>query len=151
MREHRFNVSRIFVWSLLLAFSVSCAQGVSFYVSPQGDDGWSGRLAQPNASRTDGPLASLAGARDAVRRLKSKGPISEAVHVTIADGVYRLTEPVVFTAEDSGAEKCPVVYEAAAGAMPIFTAGRVISAFKAGEEGIWQTHIPEVAAGKWYF
>jgi parallel beta-helix repeat protein len=151
MREHRFNVCRIFVWSLLLAFSVNCAQGVNFYVSPQGDDGWSGRLAQPNASRSDGPLASLAGARDAVRRLKAKGPISEPVHVTIADGIYRLTEPVVFTAEGSGIEKCPIIYEAAAGARPIFTAGRVISAFKAGEEGIWQTRIPEVAAGKWYF
>ncbi|MCJ7675817.1 MAG: right-handed parallel beta-helix repeat-containing protein, partial [Sedimentisphaerales bacterium] len=151
MREHRLKVSTFFAWLLLLAFSVSCAQGVSFYVSPQGDDGWSGRLAQPNASRSDGPLASLAGARDAVRRLKSKGPVTEPVYVTIADGVYRLPEPVVFTAEDSGIEKCPIIYEAAAGAMPIFTAGRVISAFKAGEEGIWQTHIPEVAAGKWYF
>jgi len=151
MREQRSKLRRIFVWLLLFGLSVSYAQAVNFYVSPDGNDAWSGRLAQPNAGRTDGPLASLAGARDAVRRLKSKGPITEPVHVTVADGIYKLTELVVFTPEDSGTKECPIIYEAARGARPIFTAGRVITGFKAEEEGIWRTHIPEVAAGKWYF
>ena len=30
------------------------------YVSPQGNDAWSGRLAEPNAAKTDGPLATIA-------------------------------------------------------------------------------------------
>ncbi len=41
-----------------------------FYVAVNGGDRWSGRLPEPNAARTDGPLATLAGARDAVRRLE---------------------------------------------------------------------------------
>ncbi len=90
-------------------------------------------------------------ARDAVRRLKSEGPISEPVRVIVADGTYRLAEAVVFTAEDSGTEKCPITYEAALGAKPIFTAGRIITGFKEDKDGVWRTHIPEVAAGKWYF
>ena len=151
MRQQRSKLRMIFVCLLLLGLSVGCAQAMIFYVSPDGDDDWSGHLAQPNAERTDGPLASLAGARDAVRRLKSKGPITEPVRVTVADGIYSLTEPVVFTAEDSGTEKCPITYEAARGAKPIFTAGRAITGFQPGENGIWQTHVPEVAAGKWYF
>ena len=42
------------------------------YVSPQGNDTWSGQLAEPNSEKTDGPLATLAAARDAVRRLRQK-------------------------------------------------------------------------------
>ena len=31
------------------------------YVSPAGDDRWSGRLAEANADRSDGPMASVEG------------------------------------------------------------------------------------------
>ena len=58
----------------------------TFYVAPDGNDQWSGRIERPNAGRTDGPLASLAGARDAVRRLKSRGPLAEPVRVVVAGG-----------------------------------------------------------------
>src|SRR6056297_2047047 len=43
------------------------ATEADYYVSPQGSDTWSGRLAEPSPQRTDGPFASLARARDAVR------------------------------------------------------------------------------------
>jgi len=44
-----------------------------FYVSPDGNDNWSGRLECPNASKTDGPFATLTRARDAVREMKERG------------------------------------------------------------------------------
>ena len=56
----------------------------------------------------DGPLKSLQAARDAIRALKAKGPLAEPVRVVVADGVYRMSEPLVFTPEDSGTEKSPV-------------------------------------------
>jgi len=124
---------------------------VNLYVSTEGNDRWSGRMAKPNAERTDGPLASLAGARDVIRRLKSQGPLTEAVRVIVADGTYTLTESFTLTPQDSGTEKCPVSYEAAAGARPVFSGGRVIAGFKPGQSGLWQTRVPDVAAGKWYF
>ena len=40
----------------------------------------------PHAGRTDGPLASLQGARDAIRRQKAAAPLAEPVQVLIADG-----------------------------------------------------------------
>lgn len=91
------------------------------YVTPNGNDSWSGRLSRPNASRTDGPLATLQGARDAVRRLKASGQLRVPVHVQFASGSYPMTEPVVFTPEDSGTVDVPVIYEAAPGAKPIHT------------------------------
>jgi len=146
----------ILKWYLISSVLFSLAWGgyagaANLYVSIEGNDGWSGSLAQPNAGKTDGPLATLTGARDTIRRLKARGPLTEPVHVVIADGTYTLTEPFVLTHQDSGTEKCPVSYEAASGARPVFTGGRVIAGFKPGPNGLWQTHVPDVAAGKWYF
>ena len=135
-----------------LALSVSCAEGdLKVYVSPKGNDAWSGHIAAPNAAKSDGPVASLQGARDAVRRLKAANGVARPVHVIIADGVYSLTEPVIFGPEDGGTADCPVTYEAAPGAHPIFSGGRRLAGFKPGPGGVWTTSVPEVAAGKWWF
>ena len=120
------------------------AAGATVYVSPSGNDKWSGGLAQPNAQGTDGPVATLDRARDILRQKKSTA--GEERHVVIAEGRYQLTKPFVLTPEDSG-----VTYEAAPGARPIFSGGKVIQGFKSGENGLWLTRIPEVASGSWYF
>jgi len=151
MREQNSRLRSFLFGMLLSVFLVQCVEAVSFYVSPQGNDRWSGRLAQPNTGRTDGPMASLAGARNKIRRLKSRMAITKPVRIIVQDGKYVLGEPFILSHEDSGTKKCPISYEAAAGARPVFSGGRVITGFKRGENGIWQTRIPEVAAGKWYF
>jgi hypothetical protein len=138
--------------ALGLVLTVSCAEGdLNVYVSPKGNDAWSGRLAAPNAAKTDGPVASLHGARDAVRRLKAAGPLTRPVRVIIAGGVYPMTEPVLFTPDDSGTEQSPVIYEAAPNARPVFSGGRRITGFKPGPGGVWTAQVPDVAAGKWWF
>ncbi len=151
MKEQSLKLRYFFCWVLLSVFLIQCAEAVSLYVSTEGSDRWSGRLARPNRERTDGPVASLRGARDKIRRLKSQGPITEPVRVIVQDGTYVLSEPFILTSEDSGTSECPISYESADDARPIFTGGRVIKGFKRDESGIWQTHIPEVAASKWYF
>jgi hypothetical protein len=136
---------------LTIATGPAACLAVNLYVAPDGNDGWSGRLERPNAEKTDGPLASLAGARDAVRKLKAQAALSEPVQVRIADGVYRLSEPVVFEPADSGAEACPIIYEAAPGARPVFSGGRPIAGFQPGPDGLWTAKIPEVQSGQWWF
>ena len=124
------------------------AESITLHVSPDGNDSWSGRVAKPSADRTDGPLASLAGARDAVRQAKTPGT---SIRVQFADGVYPLDGPVDFSAADSGAADAPVSYEAAPGAKPVLSGGRGITGWKPGPDGIWTTVVPEVKAGKWTF
>jgi len=139
---------------LLAAFLLGGPQtgtALTLWVAPDGNDAWSGHPVRPNESRTDGPLASLAGAQKAVRTLKSRGPLKEPVRVLLEQGTYRLTEPVIFTPEDSGTQKCPIIYQAAPGARPVVSGGRVIGGFRPGPDGVWQAHISEVAAGDWYF
>ena len=41
--------------------------GIDLYVSPAGDDAWSGRRPDPTRDGRDGPFATLEAARDALR------------------------------------------------------------------------------------
>lgn len=128
-----------------------CAAAITFYVSPSGNDRWTGRFATAKPGATDGPLASLHAARDRIRRLKAAGRLTEPVTVLVGDGTYRLDKPLVFTFADSGTARAPIRYQAAPSARPTLSGGRTIKGFRVDAEGNWTTHIPEVAAGKWYF
>ncbi len=146
-------------WLLTGSAEADTRHEVALSVAPNGDDHWSGRLPQPNAAKTDGPLATLAGARDAVRHLKAVGPLPHPVRVAIASGVYPLSAPVVFTSQDSGTTSCPITYEAASepgtsNAKPqtaVLSGGRRITGWKPTEGGLWTAEIPEVRSGAWYF
>jgi hypothetical protein len=127
------------------------ARAAALYVALDGNDQWSGRVARPNGDKTDGPLASLQGARDAVRKLKAAGPLKEPVRVLIADGTYALAQAVTFAPEDSGTADSPITYEAAPGARPVFSGGRRITGLKAGPDGLWTAQVPDVAGGIWTF
>jgi len=138
---------------LWLSIAASSLPAGTFHVAPDGNDAWSGGLESPNAEKTDGPLATLAGARDAVRKLKTqpvKGP-EEPIIVEIAAGTYPLMETLVFEPQVSGTPKGPIIYQNAKGTRPIFTGGRKIQGFAPAENGLWKVHLPEVEKGKWYF
>ncbi len=142
-------MKRLAFFAVVLFSAVQLANGLTLYVSPQGDDGWSGRSAQANGVGTDGPFASLGGARDAIRKLKTSGPLIEPVRVVVGGGFYNLSEPFTLTAQDSGTADCPITYEASGDA--VFSAGRRLEQLRQGAGGLWQIHIPEVASGEWYF
>ena len=135
----------------ITAAGAAMGQASTIYVSPVGNDSWSGNLPMPNPARTDGPLASLQGARDAVRRLRARLGELRPVSVRIAGGVYPLTQPVIFEPQDSGTQICRITYEAAPRTKPIFEAGRRISGFRPAGNGVWTAIIPEVKAGTFYF
>jgi parallel beta-helix repeat protein len=129
--------------------AIADPRGADLYVATNGSDAWSGRLAKPNAADTDGPFATLARARDAVRKLREKRPDAKIV-VQIRGGTYRLTEPLVFTADDSGSPSM-TVYEAYPGERPVLSGGKRIAGWRKGDGEIWTAAIPEVKEGKWFF
>ena len=63
----------------ILLLTPPSAGGKVLYVSPDGSNAWYGGLSEPNAAATDGPKASLEGARDAVRAWRGDGPRSPRV------------------------------------------------------------------------
>ncbi len=144
--------------------------GIYFYVATDGNDAWSGRQESPNEQKTDGPFATLARARDAVRQLKAEGRLNAPVEVRVAGGVYTLTEPLIFTPEDSGTPENPIIYVAAYGESPELSGGREIRQrvplsnnddlakpellhAKPARDPLlgWVAMLPEVKQGKWYF
>ena len=143
--------SRLVYGLAFLLVWIQYAAAATFYVTPDGNNQWSGQLARPNTDGTNGPLASLAGARDAIRRLKSQGPLTRPIRIIVADGTYALREPFILTSQDSGTEECPISYEAAAGAAPVFTGARYITRISKDEDGLWQARLPRGTEGTWYF
>ena len=125
----------------LVAAAIShAAEPIVLHVAPDGNDAWSGRSA--TSATGDGPLASLAGARDAIRKLKAKGPLVQPVRVCFGAGTYPMSGPVDFGPGDSGSAAAPVSYEAAAGARAVLTCGKAIGGWQAGADGVWTARVP---------
>jgi hypothetical protein len=122
----------------------------TFYVAPNGNDQWSGKLPEPNAEGTDGPLATVARARDLVRQLKIHGELPGPVTVWLRGGRYPLSAPIVFGPEDSA----PVTYAAYPGEEPILDGGVHIEGWQERDlngKTVWVADLPEVASGRWFF
>ncbi len=114
---------------LLMVFAAE-ALAASLHVAADGNDAWSGQHAKPSPDGTDGPLATLAGARDAVRALKAKDAMpSEGLDVVLHGGIYTLSGPVEFSEADSGTAARPIVYRAASDASARIMGGRVVTGF----------------------
>jgi hypothetical protein len=144
-------MKRVICCLVVLFSATDWTDAATFYVSPMGNDLWSGKISRANTPRTDGPLASLTGARDKIRKLKETGPLTEPVRVLVEGGSYTLTEPFTLTTQDSGTKDCPVTYEAGSRADAVFSGGRRVVGFNPGFDGLWSVHIPQVASGKLYF
>jgi len=92
-----------------------------FYVSPKGNDSWTGTLAEPNIAGNDGPFLTLERAQKAVRELKaqvfkpkdipiekrwigSPHPLGKGkdILVYVRSGIYSLKQPLIFEPADGG-------------------------------------------------
>lgn len=133
-------------------------KGKVLYVSLEGNDAWSGKLAEPNPAKTDGPFATLARARDAIRSMQAHQPLHKPVTVYVRGGVYTLGAPLVFLPEDSGTAKCPITYAAYPGEKVVLSGGHTITGWKkaeaSGQENrpeLWTAQVPGVKEEGWYF
>lgn len=132
-------------WTVLCLLTLACrasAAGVSLYVSPSGNDAWSGRLA--NATRGDGPLASLPAALRLARDLRRQSP-RQPIYIVLRGGRHVLTEPIVLTPEDSGASaESPLVLDAYREEIPVLSGGRVVHGWHrvaGGLSDLWEAQV----------
>jgi hypothetical protein len=121
---------------ILLLASAATMFAADFYVAPNGNDSAKGSAAAP--------FATLDRARAAVRDLKQHNPArTTPIVVQIHGGNYYLKAPVNFTADDSGSERAPVVYQAAPGEKPVISGGRPITGWKSDSNNkAWTAVLP---------
>ena len=127
---------------------------MDLYIAPNGNDDWSGTRPTASASKTDGPLATLDGVRTCLRALKTADGVcdlkrphnTERIHgpvtVHLRGGVYPITKPVVFTAEDSW----PVTFTAYKKEKPVISGARRITGWKqttVNDRKAWVANLPD--------
>ena len=121
----------------------------TLFVAVNGNDAWSGRLAAPNAPRSDGPLATLAKARDKLRDLPRQ-PGAPRV-VMVRGGKHFLDQTLVLGPPDGGTRDAPVVYTAYPGEKPVLSGGRKLGGWEPYRGSIFQCSVPEAKGGRWTF
>src|SRR5262249_46956638 len=114
-----------------------------FVVATTGSDENPGTVAKP--------FASLARARDAVRKLNTGGPPKATVTVLVRGGTYALKDPLAFGPEDSGTPERRIVSAAYPGEKRVLSGGREITGWKPGPGKRWVAEVPAAQGGAWRF
>ena len=138
-------------WAALsCAGAMTAHAGITeLYVATNGNDGWSGRVVQPNAQDQDGPFATLERARDEIRKLKSRNALPPGgIRVLVGGGIYALDKTLTFTTEDSGKTESPIVYQAVPGQSVRILGGRVLRGFVPVTDASVVKRLDESARGK---
>ena len=117
---------------------------IKFFVAADGNDGWSGKLSEPDSNGADGPFATLIAARNAIRKLKFSGEINQSVEVQVREGTYYFSEPLRLSSGDSGTGECPIVYKAYPGEKPVLSGGKTVTNWQVYKDKIWCAELPEV-------
>jgi uncharacterized protein (TIGR03437 family) len=125
---------------ITIAGSAAPPTSVTFYVAPNGNDFWSGRLEAPNSANTDGPFATFDRARAMVQGISKKG-LSQ-VNVQFRAGTYFLQRTEMFTAADSGSPATQIVYQNYPGESPAISGGMRVQNWTNTGGNTWKTTLP---------
>ena len=112
-----------------------------FHLSPRGRDSAPGSAIRP--------WATLAGARDNLRRLRAAGKVTGPATVRVQAGQYEQADTVQFNHTDSHTR-----YAAAPRASPVFDGGERLTGWKVGSRNgrtEWTLELPDVVAGRRFF
>ena len=141
---------------------------LEIYVSPSGNDKWSGRIPKPAPDQMDGPVASIQKALELIRFFKgepynrtlpqyitppgrlSDGFMQGPAIIWLRGGNYFIDKAI----EIGLAESYPITFMAYPGETPVLNGGVVINNWKVTKvNGVkaWSTTIKEVADGSWNF
>jgi hypothetical protein len=128
------------VAGVLFGAACALAQTASqdIHVAVNGNDAWSGKLAEPNADKSDGPLATLGAAVEAAR--KSPGV---ARRIVLGPGRYYVEQTVILSDRDS-----ELTIEGAGDEKTIIYGGRRIANWQKDGDRFWAADVPEVKEGK---
>ncbi len=98
---------------------------LQFFVSPYGNDAWTGKKSIYNGK--DGPFATISKAKNTIRNLIQLHQYPKnGVAVNIIGGDYSLEKSIVFEEADSGFNNAPIIYRAWKNQLVRFLGGKKI-------------------------
>ena len=119
----KLKTMKIVIVTSAICLAASFSWGLTFTVSPDGNDS--------NPGTIDKPFATLEKARDQIRQLKTNGKLpSGAITVELRGGIYELSKPFELKTEDSGSDKSPILYKARKNEIVRIIGGRVVTGWK---------------------
>lgn len=117
--------------------------GFTIYVSPSGNDAWSGTIPNADKAQSDGPVASIHRALEIVRSRGSTAKFKSTTRIVLRGGVYGLKKTIVLFPDDCGTAEAPLIITAYPGEKPIISGGITIKNWKARTDGLWEAVAPE--------
>ncbi len=117
--------------------------GEAFFVSPEGDDDWSGRYETALEDGSDGPFASFERAQDAVRGVLARAGTHREVRVWVRGGVYERRQTLRLGGEDSGIGPALVHWQAYPGERVVWSGGQTILGFQRLSDTEIEARVPE--------
>lgn len=118
--------------TFLIGMLLSTGYAMDIYVSPKGSDS--------NSGDEKNPLATFTAAQLKARIYAGK----ETITIYFADGIYYLPETVIFTPEDSGTEKYPIIYRSQNEGGAILSGGLKLNLqWKPYRDGVFQAKTPK--------
>lgn len=121
----RYTLSVLFTFSWIFPLSLlGQSRPVVFYISPDGNDSWSGTAATATKQLRDGPFATFDRARAAIRDAKAvMSPQVGRFQVLVRGGTYRFSRSLLLSDLDSGTPEHPIEWKAYPGERVVLTGG----------------------------
>ncbi len=113
----------------------------TIYISPRGNDNWSGELKRVDSKGDKGPFKTIKRAMEKVRSLKSVPCGDQRIVVVLRGGFYYLKKPLIFKAQDSGTKKAVITYMAYKGERPIISGGEKVENWQKYRGNIWVSQL----------
>lgn len=147
-----------YLWTCVIAFVFPIffccfAQAQErIYVSPQGNDAWSGKIQAANPAKSDGPFLTIQTALNKVAQLRQdkKERIAPIV-ILLENGIYSLDKTIKITPSMSGTPKSPTIIKAMPNSQPVISGGKNLEGWKITPQGHWQITLNDVKENKWNF
>jgi hypothetical protein len=147
MKKSTLLAAVLLPWIALTPFPIFAAP-LTLFVDQRGLDSWSGTRARPDPARKQGPFATLSAAIARAREHRSTQPGS-VVTIRLSSGLHELGETLVLDDTDSHT----AIIGASGRIRTELSGGRRITEWSRvpGQPDLWETTLPAVATGHWYF
>ncbi len=135
MKQNQFSQALKSSISVLFIFvSISTCLAKDIYVSPKGNDN--------NPGTKQLPLQTIHQAKKSAIEILENGEENE-INVWLEDGIYQVSEPLVFEPIKSIQKNTKLSFKAENGSKPVISGGVQISEWVKNNTGFWEAKLPE--------